>query len=178
MDFKNEYSWINQYLMTGESILWKGKPLTSHLLSKKDGYMIPFSIAWLCFAIFWESSAIITHFFPFIIFGIPFILFGLYFTIGRFIHKKYIRKKTLYAITEKRIFRHMDSKTEILSLDNLPPMSIETYPDGSGRIRFDQNKQSTSDLNSIWLDEGGFIIGPINDINHVIQLIQTSQPRH
>ncbi|MBR0147620.1 MAG: hypothetical protein IJM23_00325 [Lachnospiraceae bacterium] len=178
MDFKNEYSWINQYLMTGESILWKGKPLTSHLISKKDGYMIPFSVVWFGFTIFWVSDAIKGQFDPFIIFGIIFILCGLYFTIGRFIHKKYIRKKTLYAITEKRIFRHMNSKTEILSLDNLPPMSIETYPDGSGRIRFDQNKQSTSDLNSIWLDEGGFIIGPINDINHVIQLIQTSQPRH
>ena len=101
MNTELDYKWVNQFLGPDESVLWKGTPLKTHLIGKKDGYMIPFSIVWFSFAVFWEANVISGAIkngtwilSPFALFGMAFVVLGLYITVGRFIHKRILRSKT------------------------------------------------------------------------------------
>ena len=183
MNTELDYKWVNQFLGPDESVLWKGTPLKTHLIGKKDGYMIPFSIVWFSFAVFWEANVISGAIkngtwilSPFALFGMAFVVLGLYITIGRFIHKRILRTKTTYVVTERRFFRHINGETTILSFDSRPSMSVEYYKDGSGKIIFNsyQNTSSSKGFDwSAWLGEEEYTIGPITDVNHVYQLIQS-----
>ncbi len=99
---------LTPYLAEGESIQWVGQPDPTKLVSPADWIMIPFSLFWCGFAVFWEVTALtgivssreatpLIWIFP--LFGIPFVLVGLYMVFGRFIAKKYMRKRTYYAVT-------------------------------------------------------------------------------
>lgn len=96
--------------------------------------------------------------------------------LGRFIHKRILRSKTSYIVTERRFFRHINGETTMLSFDSRPSMSVEYYKDGSGKIIFNsyQNTSSSKGFDwSAWLGEEEYTIGPITDVNHVYQLIQS-----
>ncbi len=88
-------------LLQGETVLWQGQPNTRKLFARADIYLVPFSVFWCGFAIFWTVTAT-SGAGLFGIFGIPFVLVGLYFTVGRFYAKVKNKKRTVYAVTNKR----------------------------------------------------------------------------
>lgn len=132
-----DYQWIRPYLQTDESLLWHGKPEKLHLLSYQDIFKIPFSILWAGFAVFWETMVIVSGapwFFP--VFGSFFVLVGLYITVGRFLWKAYVLKRTLYAITDRKILiKHLE-QVELLRKEDYPPQTLKQYRDGTGTIYF------------------------------------------
>ncbi len=133
----DEYAFARSYLTPGEAILWKGKPGKGHLVTSQDVFMIPFSIFWCGFAIFWLVTAVSSGAPVFFwAFGIPFVCVGLYLVFGRFIWTAYIRKKTNYVVTNKKIIRKRGSRVDMLDGKTLPPMQMNAYNDGSGTIRF------------------------------------------
>jgi hypothetical protein len=93
-------------LQRGERLLWRGAPDPGRLLQPQDLYLIPFSLMWGGFAIFWEILAISGSrkltFLP--VFGLPFVLVGLYIMFGRFAHRRWLRARTAYGLTDKRAF--------------------------------------------------------------------------
>jgi hypothetical protein len=90
-------------LQPGEQLLWCGRPDPAVLFGPGDLTMIPFSILWLTFAIFWESGVIRSGAGPFFtIWGIPFLAIGSYAVVGRFIYKRFNKKRTVYGITGRR----------------------------------------------------------------------------
>jgi hypothetical protein len=105
MDRDIEYA-IEKDLMTDEILLWSGRPNPSAIFNKADLFLVPFSVFWFGFAIFWTIMASAASWFA-ALFGIPFMLLGLYFTVGRFIMKSRKKRKTGYAITNKRIISLM-----------------------------------------------------------------------
>jgi len=131
------YSFCKQYMMADEYILWKGKPEQGNLITRQDIFMIPFSIVWCGFAIFWEVTAILEGG-PlfFCLWGIPFVCVGLYMVIGRFLHIKYLRNRTFYVITNKKIIRSQNNRIDILDGKTMPPIYIEAFANGNGTIRF------------------------------------------
>ncbi len=134
----NDFDFSRSYLTVGEAVLWKGQPGKGHLLTAQDIFMIPFSIFWCGFAIFWTATAFSTGVPIFWLFGISFVCVGLYITVGRFIWTAYIRRRTFYVITNKKILRKRGSRVDLLDLKTLPPMRTKAFTDGSGTITFGQ----------------------------------------
>ena len=133
----DDYSFSRPYITPGEAILWKGKPGKGHLLTGQDVFMIPFSIIWCGFAFFWEGTVLTTDApFVFKLFGLPFVCVGLYMVFGRFIHTAFMRKRTAYVITNKKIIRLRGSQIDMLDGKTMPPMHTSAYRDGSGTIGF------------------------------------------
>ena len=93
-------------IMPGETILWAGRPNLSVHFIKSDFFFVPFSIFWFGFSIFWTVAATLTGG-AFGLFGIPFVLMGFYICIGRFILKSHRKRRTVYAITNKRLLSIM-----------------------------------------------------------------------
>lgn len=136
-DYTDEYSFIRPYLAAGETVLWRGKPQKGHLVMAQDIFMIPFSIFWCGFALVWESL-VITSNAPFFmwLWGIPFVCIGLYMVFGRFLWTAFIRKRTAYVITNRKILRARGNRIDMLDGKNMPPVHVTAHRDGSGTIRF------------------------------------------
>ena len=140
MNETNAYNVIRQYISPDETLLWQGRPeKKGNIITKRDIVMIPFSIMWTGFAVFWEISALQSGAgIFFCLWGLPFICVGLYLLLGRFIHSAYMRDKTFYAVTNKRIIIKAGSKLKILDGKALPPMDIEIHKNGNASIIFTQ----------------------------------------
>jgi hypothetical protein len=132
---------LTDRLLTGERILWSGRPAQGLLLTGRDAMLIPFSLVWGGFAVFWETAVLTQPKTPAFmsLWGIPFVLIGLYLVVGRFLLDAWIRSGMLYAVTNKRILISRSgpfSKFTALSLDRLPDASISESANGRGTIRF------------------------------------------
>jgi hypothetical protein len=127
-------------LLDGETIVWSGRPGQGVRLTSRDGLLIPFSLIWGGFAIFWELT-VMQHPAPFFfrLFGVPFVLIGLYFIFGRFLVDSWIRSKTTYAVTNRRILIARSEpfgKLVSLNLNRLPDVELQEGPTGRGTLRF------------------------------------------
>jgi hypothetical protein len=141
-DIENE---LQPELLSGEKLLWTGKPKSGLLLRKNDIFFIPFSLLWCGFAVFWESSVIASGApFFFIMLGVPFVCAGLYITIGRFFFDKKIRNNTVYGITSNRVIIKsgiLKKTTESIKITTLSVISIDEKSDGSGTIILGEDNQ-------------------------------------
>lgn len=131
---------FNDELINGEEILWSGQPDKNVIFSKIDIFFIPFSIMWGGFAIFWEVSVSISNApFFFKLWGIPFVLVGLYMIFGRFFYKAYLKAKTYYAVTNKRVIIVLNNKNKFVKseyIDRLTGINKNQNSMGKGSIRF------------------------------------------
>jgi len=139
---------IQPELTSGESVLWTGQPNQSRIFHKEDVFLVPFSLLWGGFAIFWEtgvaglwSSGPRSHE-PWtfgIIWGIPFVLIGQYVIWGRFFYAAWKKKRTHYAVTDRRVIVVQNGRTRQMSsayLDALPNLIKEGSSNGVGTLRF------------------------------------------
>jgi hypothetical protein len=146
---QDAYATIQPELLSGETVLWAGRPSAKVIFHASDRYTIPFSLMWGGFAIFWEASVVgITGFdrhtsqHPWtfgMIWGIPFVLFGQYFIWGRFIYAAWLKKRTYYAVTSRRVIaiqRGWTQKTSAGQINNLPATNKELRDDGIGTLYF------------------------------------------
>jgi hypothetical protein len=130
-------------LQPGERLLWSGKPDSRRWLYPQDAILIPFSVMWGGFWIFWEATALSSStardsvIFP--LWGIPFVLIGLYLMVGRFFTRRWTRRRTLYAVTDRRVTairpawrrgRHTNS----VWLASHPPVQKHIGRDGRGTL--------------------------------------------
>ena len=178
MEYIDEYSFARTYMVPGEAVLWKGKPGKGHLLTPQDVYMIPFSIFWCGFAVFWEASVLADGApFFFGLCGIPFILVGLYMVFGRFFHTAYLRNRTAYVITNKKIIRKRGKRVDMLGAGNMPQTYITTFADGSGNIRFGEyNKLNRRfSFDDGFQDGTPFTLENVPDVVRVHQIINTME---
>lgn len=136
METYTDFSFCSTYLLPGESIVWKGRPEKGHILTSADIIMIPFSIFWLGFALFWEFGVIESGIPFFALFGLPFIGVGIYFVFGRFIHKAYLRARTFYVVTNKKLIIKKGNRINIYTPHDLPPMTLQMHKNGNGSIYF------------------------------------------
>ena len=146
---------LETQLAPGERVLWAGQPKAGFHLSRGDGFLIPFGIAWLGFSIFWMVLASrapreagvewLNILFP--LFGIPFVLVGIYLVAGRYWFDARKRARTAYGITNKRILatRSGDERSsQSLDLDQIQDISVVEMRDRSGTIRFIPTAQKSA----------------------------------
>ncbi len=138
MEYYDNYQFCRPYILPGESILWKGRPEKGNLITRRDFVMIPFGLFWLAFCVLWESIALKSgQLFP-IIWGLPFVAVGIYLVFGRFIQSAYLRNKTFYVITNKKIIIKAGRKITMHDARYLPPMEVEIHRNGNGMILFSE----------------------------------------
>ena len=130
-----------------EALLWIGRPAQGVRFRMHDILLVPFTVLWAGFAFFWEISVLIAYLksagqpdgmpvmFP--IFGIPFCLVGLYLTLGRFLLDRARRRRTFYAVTDRRAI--ITSLLPRLSVKSYYPAGLDSLEltergDGSGSI--------------------------------------------
>jgi len=103
---------VTERLLTGERMVWSGRPAQGLLFTGRDWLLVPFSLLWGGFAIFWEAGVLgfwetnakphpISWFMS--LWGIPFIVMGQYFIWGRFAWDAWLKRHTFYAITNRRV---------------------------------------------------------------------------
>ena len=133
---------VDAELGRDEHVLWRGMPDSSRWLYPQDAVLIPFSVMWGGFAIFWEASVLTS---PKGSGGAVFDLWGsrrgggLYLIFGRFFVRRWMRRRTLYAVTDRRAllisptFRGGRQVTSVW-LGAFPPLEKRIGRSGRGTI--------------------------------------------
>lgn len=148
---------VQSELLPGESVVWAGKPDPSIVFHKEDSMLIPFSFLWGGFAIFWEASVagIWGHSQRWsfgTLWGIPFVLIGQYIIWGRFIYAAWLKRRTDYAVTNRRVLVVQKGwKRQVASayVDALPTLVKEVRSGGIGTLRF-------AEVQSMWSRQRGW----------------------
>lgn len=136
---------LQSELVSGESLVWAGRPNSSVIFHSGDGFAIPFSLLWGGFAIFWEAGVLGfwghnskgTAPLFMAIWGIPFVVIGQYMIWGRFIYDGWLKRRTYYGITNRRVIVLQEAikrKTCSMYLDAIP--SVERDGSFTGTLWF------------------------------------------
>jgi hypothetical protein len=128
---------LQRYLQAGEKILWTGQPDPSRLIGRLDGFLIPFSLMWGGGAIVWEGGVVLTGApLLFWLWGVPFVVVGQYFIWGRFVYKRWDRRRTVYALTNQRALILRGGSLQSVFLNQLATVHQTGRADGSGSLEF------------------------------------------
>ena len=178
---------IRSELLSGETFVCAGQPQSSVIFHKEDLYLIPFSFLWGGFAIFWEGSAAGLwgvrdnhHQWTFGIFwGIPFVLIGQYVIWGRFFYAAWLKGRTHYAVTNRRVIVVQESWKRQMAfayIDSLPALIKEAGSRGIGTLRFgppyltSPSHRSSTSWNSLAIG-GAPVFVDIEDVDLVYRLV-------
>jgi hypothetical protein len=146
---------IASHLQPGEELLWIGRPDPDKHFSPSDRFLVPFSLLWGGFTLFWEGSVIAGRA-PafFLLFGAAFVAVGLYFMFGRFIYKAHRKRRTVYAVTNRRVLSVVTGSSgetfESTYVRAIPSVSTNAGSDGSGSVMF----TSTPWMFAMYLNSG------------------------
>jgi hypothetical protein len=124
--------------------------MPNRIFHKEDVYLIPFSLLWGGFAIFWEASVLglgghqaksgTTWTFG-VIWGIPFVAIGQYIIWGRFLYAAWKKRRTFYALTNRRVIAVQDGSNRRMAsafIDTLPALIKEGGSGAAATLRFAQ----------------------------------------
>lgn len=130
---------VERHLSGDEHIEWVGRPDPTKRLTPADRYLVPFSLLWGGFAIFWLVGATASGG-AFGFFGVPFAAIGLYFIFGRFIYKANRKRRTVYAVTNRRVLEIVDGRkgesVAAVYLRSIPNISTSAVSNGEGSVEF------------------------------------------
>lgn len=135
-------------LLPGERVLWAGRPKQGLLLVGSDAFVIPFSLVWtggVATALVHTKLNGPMSFVP-----AAMLVFGLYLVAGRFIHDAWLRSRTQYAITDRRILIWRKGPSgSFKALDRASVGAVELSGSRErGTIRFGQQAESQWNRNN------------------------------
>jgi hypothetical protein len=177
---------IEQELIGGERVIWVGRPDPSRHFDRSDRFVVPFSLLWGGFAIFWEIGVIREGWNFGMIFGIPFVAMGLYITVGRFFVKARKKRRTYYAVTDRRVLSvERGGSTRAAFLDRIPTVNSSIREDGSGSVTFGNTSWMEGSYANSGLDFFGQGYGApdtvgfddIEDVRAVVSLVNDLRGR-
>jgi hypothetical protein len=149
---------------------------------------------WGGFAIFWEAGVSgywgngLKHTAPsyfMMLWGIPFVLIGQYLIWGRFLFTAWKKRRTHYAITNRRALVVQDiwrRKIASAYLDTLPALIKENSSNGMGTLRFAAAEPMWSRRNG-WGAWDGMsvenvpVFRDIEDVDSVYRLVSDQRER-
>jgi hypothetical protein len=156
---------LKRNLLEDETVLWSGQPDTAIIFAPSDIFLVPFSLFWGGFALFWEFHAIslavdVNTFEPTVLIfpfgGLLFSIMGLYLIFGRFFYKAWVKKNTLYVVTNLRVIvieKTLNNRKNITAhfIYRLPYITMQESLNYSGSICFgNQNNVNSVFANTGW----------------------------
>jgi len=146
------YMAVQSDLLPGETVLWAGQPNPSVIFHREDFLLVPFSLLWGGFALFWEGG--VAGFFsndgrsgrPWnfgLVFGAAFVIMGQYFIWGRFLHVAWEKRRTHYAVTNRRVIVVQETvrrKVASAYIDSVATLTKQDDRDGIGSLFFAQQQ--------------------------------------
>jgi len=178
-------------LLSGETVYWAGMPNPSKILHSDDWTVIPFSLLWGGFWIFWESGALglwggnskpaahpIDNFM--VLWGIPFVAFGQYMIWGRFLRDAWAKRRTYYAVTDRRVLIRYegwwDLHIQTVPLDQLTEIHREGSDTGTlwlgAKLPILGSRGSRKrDMSRFGGSAGTPVLADIDDVDSVHRLI-------
>ena len=136
-------------LEPGETIEWAGSPNPALIFHPEDWAQVPFSLLWGWATIYWlltvtgiRSGEILRHNEgrSGLLWSFLFVLAGQYLIWGRFIHDRWRKRRTWYALTNRRALIVRDGlrgrRASGACFDELPMIDQWIRPDGIGRVSF------------------------------------------
>lgn len=184
---------LGPFLDHDEKVRWSGQPPDGVIFRGYDFFVIPFSVLWGGFALFWNIAVwlvvlaaalqsgwrgVPATVWVFPIFGVPFLVAGYYFAIGRFQSDALDRKKTLYALTNRRaIIAKGPTVREVRGYEFTRGalISISERGDGSGSITFGQRDRWFAPAGTTWHHIPEFKFERIAQVREVVRLIDEIQ---
>jgi hypothetical protein len=124
-------------LMPDEEMLWAGRPNPAKLFTKADIYLVPLTIFWCGIAL-----GILSIGLPGLVIGVPVGVVALYCLVGRFFAKVLRKKRTVCAVTNRRVMQiklnASGEKKTCVSLDikTILNESVVLNNDGCGSLYF------------------------------------------
>lgn len=141
---------MRRHLRADEELIWVGRPESGWRLAPGDWFWIPFGVFWVVFVIVWEGAVLLSALAArdpvawfFVLFGIPFLLFGWFLTVGRFRMRAALRRRLIYAVTDRRVLAiergGVDGADAVRSvfLEGLPGVGVRTARTGVGTLSFE-----------------------------------------
>ena len=176
-------------LASGENLLWTGKPDPSVIFHSEDWLMVPFSLLWGGFAIFWEASVLGYVDFNskparhgpllFGLWGIPFVLLGQYIIWGRFVCDAWLKRRTYYAVTNRRVILVQQTwkrKIQFIFFEAIP--SVTTEGNDPGTLWLGEKlplmggrKTPTRGWSRFYIDQRVPVLADIDNLHSVYRLI-------
>lgn len=137
-------------LLPGEAIQWSGSPNPNVIFHPDDSVLIPGSLVGGAIAVWLVTGSTTSGIFsnhsgrPFnwfgLIWGVPSILITQYVIWGRFFFARWRKRRTYYAITNRRVLISEPSlqgnKTTAIYFHKLTMIDKRVRPDGIGSISF------------------------------------------
>ena len=173
---------FTNHLHSGETVIWSSRPGQGVHLTRRDLYLIPFSLAWGGFVIFWVTQVASSKDIPivFAVVGIPFLIMAILIVFGRFLLDASLRRNMAYALTEQRILILRTGLWPYLKaarLDLLPGATLIEKANGRGTIRFGEQAQMWGGPNAafgIWVAclDPTLQFLEIDNARHVFDLVQ------
>lgn len=139
MEYYDNHSFCNSLLKPGEMIRWRGKPQRGHLFRKDEMPVLLVLIG--------AVSFILVNTIPFLAFlrtdavnAVGYICSALsvLYLLLKFTVRPYLRKRTLYVITNRRVIAKQVQKIRTMDLADPLPIFTEFYRNGCGTISFGQ----------------------------------------
>lgn len=147
------------YLLSGERLLWTGRPKQGLMFQMIDIFLIPFSFVW--------ASVPVTMFlsdkafrgdapFHFNLVALLFLAIALYITVGRFLVDMLIRDRTFYAVSNRRVIaltKSVGTSLKTQDIRNLNGFEFSERGNGRGTIDFSPGAYA-------WWQSGGTSFSP------------------
>ncbi len=133
---------VGAELLPDEQLLWAGQPSLQKLFTKTDMYLVPFSIFFCAIPIMAIASMLEAGALFGLVIIIPFLAVGLYLMAGRFFVKAHTKKRTVYAVTSRRVLcltlgSAGEKKKETADvIANIRNEYVTAGRDGSGNLYF------------------------------------------
>ena len=175
-------------LGAGEKTVWHGSPPTGIMFRQSDWFLVPFSFLWFGFALFWMASVLSigesarngpTLIFPIV--GFFFVCVGFYFAIGRFFWDAYVRRETLYALTNKRaiiLVRRPIRQLRSIELSGATEVATEEGAGGGGSVIIGSRIPMSASLRG-WpmfgTNSGEFVFENVPALRSVVETIRRVQ---
>ena len=179
---------LQPQLSAGERIQWAAMPNPRVLFHSDDWYQIPLSLLWGGFAIFWEAGVLgwwetnskphpMSWFMS--LWGIPFIVVGQYLIWGRFAWDAWLKRRTYYAITDRRVLIFQEGwkrQRQFTYIDSIPEISCEgdsvgTIWLGAKLPAFGGRGTKTRGWSRLGITDGVPTLADIDDVDSVYHLI-------
>ncbi len=159
---------IKMDLLSGEVILWSGKPSIKKVFNSIDFILIPLGIIWTFGGIFYQKMANdirlmainvseiekFIYLIPILIVT-PVILLGLYLLFIRYLVKVFIKSKTRYILTNCRICiiqKGILKREKYLNIKNIEVVDIYKNKNNIGTLFFKKTPQIIKDISIILME--------------------------